>query len=96
MPAAVSGSPSENMRGTLTAAAGAVGAAGQSLADCRPPLVAVRSCQTISTRRAPGRSAVPMLVNAATGPVKNIAPNRLIHRSKSGPWKGWTWASACR
>jgi hypothetical protein len=40
--------------------------------------------QTIITSRAFGRSARPMLVNAATGSAKNIVPKRLIARSN--PW----------
>ena len=52
------------------------------------------SCQTNSTRRAPERSARPMLVNAATGSAKNIVPNRLMHKSKCVDGKGWVWASA--
>jgi hypothetical protein len=52
-----------------------------------------RSCQTSSTRRPPGRRARPMLVNAATGSAKNIAPNRLMQRSKCAGGNGCTSAS---
>ena len=38
--------------------------------------------QTIITSRPVGRSARPMLLNAATGSPKNMVPNRLIARSK--------------
>ena len=54
-----------------------------------------RSCQTSSTSRAAGRRARPMLVNAATGSVKNIVPNLLMQTSKLVGGKRWTWASAC-
>jgi hypothetical protein len=39
------------------------------------------ACQASSAMRAPGRSARPMLVNAATGSAKNITPKQLIHTS---------------
>jgi hypothetical protein len=42
-----------------------------------------------------GRSALPMLANAATGSAKNMVPNRLMARSKRAGGKRWVWASAC-
>jgi hypothetical protein len=35
------------------------------------------------------------LVNAATGPVKNRVPNRLMHRSNRAVGKGCDCASPC-
>jgi hypothetical protein len=48
-----------------------------------------QACHTIITSRPPCRSALPMLLNAATGSLKNMVPNRLIARSKprsANPW----------
>ena len=39
------------------------------------------ACQASSAMRAPGRSARPMLANAATGSAKNITPKQLTHTS---------------
>ena len=47
-------------------------------------------CHTSCTSRAPGRSARPILVNAATGSVKNMVPNRLSPTVKSFGAKAWT------
>jgi hypothetical protein len=52
------------------------------------------ACQTIMTRRPPGRSARPMLANAMAGLAKNIVPNRLIATSKRAAGNWWTCASA--
>ena len=46
------------------------------------------ACQTIMTSRPAGRSACPMLANAAAGSPKNIVPNLLIARSKRSGGKG--------
>ena len=49
-----------------------------------------RPCQASITSRPPGRSAIAILLNAATGSAKNIVPNRLMHRSKCRGGNRWT------
>ena len=53
-----------------------------------------QGCQVTSSRRPPGRRALPMLRNAATWSPKNIAGGAADGRVDGAGSKAWTWASA--
>lgn len=78
----LSGSASENICGPLPGGTGAVESAARAWRIVVHHSLRPGACQTIMTRRAPGRRAVPMVLNAAIGSAKNIVPNRLMHTSK--------------
>ena len=59
------------------------------------PLVPLVALPDHHHQAAAGRSARPILANAATGSSKNIVPNLLMARSKRCCGKWWTCASAC-
>ncbi len=96
MPRTRSGSPNEKGPGTSGGGSGSDRPAASASRTVDTHSFLGSGCHARRATRPPGRSAPPMLVNAATGSSKNMMPNRLIARSNGGSAKRWTCASACR
>ena len=95
MAADASGSASPNIPGAPTGGAGRSRPAASAPRISRSHSLCVRSRQATIVSWAPERNPRPMLVNAASGSPKNIAPKRLIAAEYSPVANGNTCASPC-